>query len=202
VNSQLLSVTSVGETKFRTAEPSVAMMPNGQFDVAFVSLPPGAASQIYLARYAFNGTQISLGPLATGLPNLGGGQQAPSIAMDNHGNAVIAYQQLDGNNWDVFASRVDVLNDVSTITIAATPLNELDPSVALGTGGAYVVAYQSSSSVNVAEVSGSNVVFSTQTAGSSRFIPHVSITPRNEFLLAYMTQTSSGHNIGGRFGLL
>jgi hypothetical protein len=45
-------------------------------------------------------------------------------------------------------------------------------------------------------------VFSPQTAGSSQFLPHVSINGRNEFLLAYMTQTSFGDNIAGRFGLL
>jgi hypothetical protein len=199
VNSQLLSVTSVGGTKFRTAAPSVAMTPNGQFDVAFEFFST-AATQVFAAQYAFNGAQLSL----TAIAGLSGPQLGPSIAIDNNGNAVIAYQQLDGNNWDVFASRLGASGSVSNpITIAATPRNEMNPSVALeGNGGAFVVAYQSASSVDVTEVSASNRVFSPQTAGSSRFLPHVSINGRNEFLLAYMTQTSFGNNIGGRFGLL
>ena len=200
VNSQLLSVTSVGGTKFRTEAPSVAMTPSGQFDVAFEFLPTGAGSEVFAASYAFNGAQLSLVVIA----GQSGTDQAPSIAMDNNGNAVIAYQQFDGNNWDIFANRFGASGAVSNpITIAATPRNEMIPSVALeGNGGAFVVAYQSFSSVNVTEVNAANVVFSTQTAGSSRFFPHVSINGQNKFLLAYMTQTSAGNNITGRFGLL
>jgi hypothetical protein len=200
VNSQLVSVASVGGTQFREEAPSVAMTPNGHFVVAFEILPNSGKSDVFASTFDFNGALLS----EVSIAGISGTDQAPSIAMDNNGNAVIAYQQFDGNNWDIFASRFGATGAVSNpIKIAATPLNEMIPSVALeGNGGAFVVAYESFSSVNVTEVNASNVVFSTQTAGSSRFSPHVSINGQNEFLLAYMTQTSAGNNIAGRFGLL
>ncbi len=214
VNSHQLSVTTpptfVPGTLFPADAPSVAMTPAGQFDVAFVALPPGSQSEVWVTRFAFNGTFISQSPIPPdALPGSGVPNQAPSIAMDNVGNAVIAFQQLDGNNWDIFATRYNGTVG-NPIAIATTSRNETIPSVALEeTGGAFVVAYETLStgfpslfSVNVAEVNASNVVFSTQTAGSFRFTPHVSINGQNEFLLAYMTQLLGNHNIAGRFSLL
>jgi hypothetical protein len=212
-NSQLLSVEPVAGTQFRTETPSVAMTPTGQFDVAYDFVPTGSPSEVFVDRFAFNGTLLQLTPIPpAALPGSGVPNAAPSIAMDNNGNAVVAFQQLDGNNWDIFATRLSAAGSVGNpIKVAATSLNEMTPSVALeGNGGKFVVAYQSFSSVNVTEVNASDVVVSTQTAGPSRFSPHVSIIngPNilvgNHFLLTYMTQTppSNSENIAGRLGSL
>jgi len=199
-NSQLLSVTPVGGTEFVEDAPSVAMAPNGLFDVAYQFHPNKSTVDVFASRYGFNGALLGEFAIAGGTATVG----APSIAIDNHDNAVIAYQQFDGNNWDIFARRLNSTNSLGgVITVQATPTNEMIPSVALeGNAGAFVVAYQSFSSVNVTEVNASNAVISTHTAGSSRFFPHVSINGQNKYLLAYTTNAPSGNNIAGRFGLL
>jgi hypothetical protein len=210
VNSQPLSVESVANTANHTDAPSVAMTPGGQFDVAFVDLPSPPLStvhEVFVDRFAFNGALLSVAPIQPdALPGSGVPNDAPSIAMDNNGNAVIAFQQLDGNNWDIFATRLSATGFVgSPIKIAATSLNEMTPSVALeGNGGTFVVAYTrffNVNSVNVTEVNASDVVSSTQTAGLLRFSPHVSINGQNKFLLAYVTTLLGKDNIAGRFGL-
>jgi hypothetical protein len=198
-NSQLLSVTSVGGTEFVEDSPSVSMAPNGLFDVAYQIHPNTSTVDVFANRYAFNGALLGEFEIAGG-PPVG----APSISIDIHDNAVVAYQQFDGNNWDIFARRLNSNNTVGgVITVAATPTNEMLPSVALqGNGGAFVVAYQSFSSAKVTEVNAANHVISTQTAGSSRFFPHVSINGQNKYLLAYMVNNPSDNEIAGRFGLL
>jgi hypothetical protein len=176
------------------------MAPNGLFDVAYQFHPNTSTVDVFAGRYAFNGALLGEFEIAGGGAPVG----APSIAIDNHDNAVVAYQQFDGNNWDVFARRLNNTNTVGgVITVAATPVNEMIPSVALeGNAGAFVVAYQSFSSVDVTEVNASNVVISTRTAGSSRYSPHVSINGQNEYFVVYMTNTPQGDNIAGRFGFL
>jgi hypothetical protein len=198
--SQLLSVTPVGGTEFVEDAPSVAVAPNGLFDVAYQFHPNTNTVDVFASRYAFNGALLGEFEIAGGGPAVG----APSIAIDNHDNAVVAYQQFDGNNWDIFARRLNSTNTVGgVITVQATSVNEMTPSVALeGNAGAFVVAYQSFSSVDVTEVNASNVVISTHTAGAGRYSPHVSINGQNEYFVVYMTNTAQGDNIAGRFGFL
>ncbi len=198
-NSQLVGVTSVGGTEFVEDLPSVAMTPNGQFDVAFQEHPNSTTTDIATARYTATGGL--LGQFAIDNSGLA---ESPSIAIDNHGNAVIAYQQLDGNNWDVEARRLSSTGNLSgTITVQATAANETVPSVALeGNAGAFVVAYDSNVNVNVTEVNASNVVISTRNAGPLRFSPRVSINAQNKFLLAYEVDIAPTLSIAGRFGSL
>jgi len=152
------------------------------------------------SRYTASGGLLEQATIANNAPL----SESPKVAMDNQGNAVIAYQTWNGSNWDVAARRLSntgVLGGV--INVQSTTANETSPSVALeGNAGAFVVAYDSGIGVNVSEVNSSNVVIDTFSAGQSRFFPAVSINAQNEFLVTYDGAAGNDGFIAGRRGLL
>jgi hypothetical protein len=90
--------------------PSVAMTPDGRYDIAYqdrqsLSVQPN----IRLARYGEFGDQLSDQELSSTLA----GAWAPSVSMDNAGNAMVAYQKVfEGgsgkffNNFDIEVDRI------------------------------------------------------------------------------------------------
>jgi hypothetical protein len=198
-NEQLQNVVTVAGGSINANLSSVAMSPNGQFDVAWQQQQSNTSVVVMASRYTASG-----GPLGQYEIDSAEYTESPKIAMDNHGNAVIAYQEWNGNNWDVAAQRISntgVLGNV--INVQYTSANASAPSVALeGNAGAFVVAYDSGSGVNVSEVNSSNVVIDTFSAGQSRFVPAISINAQNEFLVTYDGIDGSDSVIYGRRGLL
>src|SRR5262249_41920672 len=125
------------------ARPSVAMNPSGLFDIAFQrKFNSSATTFVNLARYDVFDNPISNDVLVLG--------SNPSVAMDNLGNAVVAYQEIrsGGGGFDISTVRISnagALGSVHSITLTGTnnpPGNNILPSVAMSpTDGSYVVAY-------------------------------------------------------------
>ena len=202
-NDQLQNVVTVAGGLVDANLSSVAMSPDGRFDVAYQLQLSNTDVVVLASRYTASG-----GVLPGLFETSGGLNESPKIAMDNQGNAVIAYQTWNGSNWDVAADRLSNTGVVGNeINVASTFANEdISPSVALeGNAGAFVVAYDSDAigtGVKVSEVNSSNVVIDTFSAGQSRFFPAVSINAQNEFLVTYNGIAGNDQFIAGRRGLL
>ncbi len=199
-SSQLLGVITVAGSSHAETSPTIAMTPDGRFDIAYQYQYSSTDIDLYAARYTANGTLIQQTPVATSTAL----EEAPSIAMDYNGNAVIAYEKFNGNNWDIKARRLSNTGSLSgELSIASTWANETAPSVAMApTGGTFVVGYNSNYNVFVSEVNAANTVTSTLNAGSSRFGASVSTGPQSQILLTYTVSTGNFSNIGGRRGHL
>ncbi len=221
-NDQLQNVVTVAGGLVDANLSSVAMSPDGRFDVAYQLQLSNTQVVVLASRYTASGGVLPGLFEASGTLNV-----SPKIAMDNQGNAVIAYQTWNGirlsgdlgdprqdfllGNWGIAADRLSNTGVVGNeINVASTFANEdTSPSVALeGNAGAFVVAYDSdaignlAAGVKVSEVNSSNVVIDTFSAGQSRFAPAVSINARNEFLVTYNGIAGNDSFIAGRRGLL
>src|SRR5262245_791332 len=137
--------------------PSVAMAPDGAFDIVYESYPQSARTttgfdgSVMFRRSPPSGVLPAGAQVGTTGPSPG---LYPDVAMDNAGNAVVAYQKLIGNDYDIKATRVSSTGTVGTETIVrATTRDEAAPSVALApTGGQFVVAYYAGGQVEAAEM--------------------------------------------------
>ncbi len=143
--------------------PSVAMSPDGRFDVAYERQFSGADWDIFASQYSSGGALVR-GFLFINFDS--NPEHNPSIAMDNAGNAVVVYQELFGRT-DIVANRLGSDGSVGSSIFVADPIfnNTFNPSVALApTGGQFVVAYDtvlpsaSSSGVRTPEVAADDTV--------------------------------------------
>ena len=109
--------------------PTIAMAPDGRFDIAYEYAYSPSDHDIYLARYtaagAFAGT--SYVNVDTNF------ETEPSVSMDNAGNAVVAYVEAIGLSTGIFADRVSAAGLVGLrITVAyGGGISYFVPSVAL-----------------------------------------------------------------------
>jgi hypothetical protein len=203
-NNQLQAVVNVAVTAGRNEiNPSVAMAPDGRFDVAWEQAFSATDHDVFLERFSAPGALLAKHTIALSTAF----ESLPSVSMDNFGNAVVAWQRkLNGNN-DVLARRVSSAGALGFPNlIAGTPLGERSPSVALKRGGGgYVVAYEtdtpSGSHIRVVEVTASDVVLPPIDAGA-RFSPAVSINGVNKYLLTYTAVDAGDLNIRRRIGTL
>jgi hypothetical protein len=221
-NGQLLNVVTVAGAPQDSDLSSVAMSPNGQFDVAWEVQFSRSSVEVMAARYTASGGLLQQVVVAGATPL----SLSPKIAMDNHGNAVIVYQQevpiqglpVPRVDFDIEARRLSSTGVLSSEINIADSSNiipstiDTDPSVALeGNAGAFVVAYDHGSSVSgvsvdVAEVNSSNVVIDTFSAGQTEadavYVPGISIDAQNEFLVTFLSLSGNDNVIVGRRGLL
>jgi hypothetical protein len=122
--------------------PSVAMSPDGRFDIAYERQWLGADWDIFASQYDGSGALVR-GRLFINFDT--NPEHNPSIAMDATGNAVVAYQEFFGVHSAIVANRLGSDGSVGPRIFVTTPnedIDELNPSVALAaTGGQFVVAY-------------------------------------------------------------
>ncbi len=217
-NDQLLTVVSVAQTPQTTDESSVAMAPNGRFDVAWTVELSNTNVEVQAAQYTATGSLLHQVVVA----NNQSISDSPNIAMDNHDNAVIVYLQqapikgpFHGFEFNIEANRLSStgvlsgqINVAGSSSIIPSSI-DTDPSVALeGNAGAFVVAYDKGASANMAgdvtEVNSSNVVIGTFTAGQTvgDYVPGISINAQNEFLVTFSSLSNNDNFIAGRRGLL
>ena len=207
-NNNLLNVFDVGVTSRAETSPSIAMSPDGRFDVAYQFQFSSTDDDILLARFTSAGSLVGTTTVAGSATR----EQLPSVSMDNFGNAVVAYQKLAANGgFDIKAKRVSAAASLGAeLNIQSTSANENSPSVALKRGGGgFVVSYNSTSNVKVTEVSAFDTVVATHDAGSLRSGPAVSIDGFDHYMLTYTSTEiqsfpfgSVDLNIKGRFGRL
>ena len=199
-SNQLLNVVNVAVTASADDHASVAMTPDGRFDVAWEHTFSTNDHDIYMNRYSASGGLLGTSYIETSTAF----ESRPSVSMDDSGNAVVAWQrQIFGNN-DVIARRVSASGVLGAeTTIAATSFSEESPKVALKrTGGSYVVVYngfdQTSEHVRVAEVSASDQV-TTFDAGV-RSDASVSINGAGQYVVTYTSNDGGDLNIRRRIG--
>jgi hypothetical protein len=207
INNNLINVFRVGTSSKAETHPSIAMTPQGSFDVAYQVQFSSYFDNVDVALYTAGGS-----PLGTSFVAYSNRDMAPSIAMDDFGNAVVAYQKtIGGSHYAIKAMRVS--SDGSTgneITIQSSSVDNTSPAVALKHGGgAFVVAYDSSTRVKVTEVTGADIPVATYDAGAPRTGPAISIDGLDRYMLTYTSldfDTSPPHSrnldIKGRFGTL
>jgi hypothetical protein len=218
VNEQLLTTVSVATSSAAETNSSVAMTPDGRFDVAYESIFKFNHS-IQLNQYTAQGGLTASLTIANNI----GDETNPSVSVDNSGNAVVAWQGTDGSGSDILARRVSASGALGPVlTIFAG--DSWSPSVALKRdgSGAFVVTYSiytpvfevvrgtsasappPGGSVEVSEVSAFNQISTVDVGDMSN--PAVSINNSGQYLLTYTTPnvpySFDAPNITGRFGQL
>ncbi len=181
-------------------QTNVAMSPDGRFDVVY-----NDKDNIVLQRFNKYGTRLAKQVLA----NTTRLERAPDVAMDNYGNAVVAWQVAVGSNWNIQARRVSSTGHLSSVlNVQATAALETAPSVSIDpTSHKYVVAYQADTgttkSVKVSEVTASNVIARTSTFGTRLTDASVSVRVNHSYLVIASSVGSRGTDSdGGIFGKL
>jgi hypothetical protein len=203
-NNNLLNVFDVATQSRAETDPSIAMTPDGRFDIAYQFQFSSSDDDIYLARFSSAGSL--LGTTVVAATSLF--EQAPSVSMDDFGNAVVAFQKFIGSDFDIKARRVSSIGTLGgEISIASTIANETRPSVALKHGGGgFVVSYDSTNNFQVTEISASDTTVTTLGIGPVRSGTAVSIDGFDRYMLTYTaTEVPAGSvdlNIKGRFGHL
>jgi hypothetical protein len=182
--------------------PSVAMAPDGRFDIAYMREYSSSDWDIFASQYAGNGSLIrSMIPIN----NDGNSEASPSISMDNGGNAVVAYDRLV-NDWGVAVNRLSSTGVVGPmITVQdVTGVDELDPTVALlPTGGRFVVSFEFLGSTEVTEFDSNNLeTFSVWPLVGNQ--PSLTLNSFGQYFVTYTRyDTATGHqDIFGQRGLL
>jgi hypothetical protein len=194
--SQLRTVDTVASSVIGgESAPSVAMTPDGRFDVAYQLRLSGTTGDIYAARYSAAGSPLGVSPVAlTSAIEL-----APSIGMDDQGFAVVAYEKIVNNKSSVEAKRVNPFGTVGPeIDVHVSVEPEISPVVAVEhSGGAFAVAYIRNSSherfpvVEISVVDDTNRVRSITQLNADNF-PAISTSGSDDFLLTYVSFVEDG----------
>jgi hypothetical protein len=202
--AQLVGVISVAGSPKAETRSKIAMTPDGRFDIAYQLQYGLMDNDVYASRYSAAGGLLGTTAIAASIYV----EDVPSVAIDDSGNAVVAYEESINGTYSIEANRLSssgVLGAQITIRGHATG-NEEFPAVALRHGGgAFVVAYADALGVEVSEVNSSNHVVTTWDSATQpyAYAPAISINGADQFL---MTETSitptSDENIVGRRGSL
>jgi hypothetical protein len=165
--------------------PSVAMSPDGRFDIAYNYSFSVTDTDIYLCRYSSAGSLIGGAQVIAGSSL---NETAPDVAMDNNGNAVVAYlkdNSITGQH-DVVARRVSSVGAAGgEITVASAPTSQYEPTVALSpSGGQFVVSYHNISQVKLVEVSSKDQIAVVQ-GPVAGYDPSVSIDGFGRYTVTY-----------------
>ena len=202
VNNNLLGTNSLSISGLIEGNPSVAMAPDGRFDVAFEAASTVNNHDILVNRYAASGALLS-SQVAANTPVT---ETVPSISMDNNANAVIAWQGTSLVNADIIARRLSASGIFGTTkAITLDSLSERNPKVALAqTGGAYVVVYNgvanNTEHAFVAEVTADDN--ETIIDAGNRTDPSVSINGSGQYVISYTSNDGGDLNIRRRIGHL
>jgi hypothetical protein len=198
-------------TSGNETNPSVAMSPDGRFAVAyqFKSTSPSSTQKedILLARYDAFGGLMSHTAIAFTTTS----ERNADVAMDGSGNAVVVYEKLVGNDFDIKAVRVSNTGVAgSEFTISGTLAEEFVPKVAMSrTGGSFVVAYDITTpsggpqDIGVDEINANNTNRAHFTATGLNREPALSIDASGNYLLTYTAGPGGGDtDIHERLGFL
>jgi hypothetical protein len=200
-DAQYISVASPGAGLGSSAtHPSIAMSPDGYFDIAHDVTNYGGHKYVMDSRYFFTGALEATFNITT--PDQPGAQHA-AVARDDLGNAVVAYEKWEGSGWGIFAQRINS-GDVQVpgeIYVQDAGQHEHDPSVVMAPprgvgGGQFAVAYDTlnasgGSAVEVAVISSQATgnVRSEVLGGFDGFYSNVSVDASGHMKVTYSRQT-------------
>jgi hypothetical protein len=132
--------------------PSVAIDNNGDFVVTWQSNQNNVASDdIFARRYNYlgqpQGPEFQVNYITTDR------QENPSVAIDTHGNFVIAWESnFEFQKFKIFAQRFNSLGEPQGNEFQVnkyTPQYQFNPSVAMNSGGYFIVTWDSDSPITL-----------------------------------------------------
>src|SRR5262249_2358463 len=96
---QEINVSNRSAFTYTAGNSSVAMSPDGRFDIAYenIDFTPSLSETIRVARFSANGGRFEEQAVAGGNNRV----VAPSLSMDKFGDAVIAYQKFVHTDFDI-----------------------------------------------------------------------------------------------------
>ena len=122
----------------------VAMLADGRFVVAFQSRNPDGSFEVFMQRYAADGSAVG-GETQVNTVSVSGTQAFPSISADADGNLTVVWNSsADGSGSGVVGRRLDWSGTALTpeFQVNATSTgNQLYPEVVAQPGGGFVVAW-------------------------------------------------------------
>jgi hypothetical protein len=193
---------------------AVAMAGDGRFIVSWTSAGQDTAGLgIYGQRFAANGsTAGSEFPVNT---TTTGDQDRSTVAMDDSGNFVVAWQGPDaaGNGiWMQAYDNTGAAQGGETGVNTTTADEQTSPSVAASGSGAFVVGWTSNAQDgsgqgvyfqrynNTAAAQGSETVVNTTTTGDQQ-LPSVGMNDSGAFVISFVdTSTTPDRNLARVFG--
>ena len=122
----------------------VAMLPDGRFVAVFQSVNGGGSLDLFLQRYAKDGTKVG-GEIQVNTVSDAGYFPIPSVAADASGNITVVWNNsADGAGAGVFGRRYDWSGTPLSAQFqvnATTVGDQLYPEVAVQPGGGFIVAW-------------------------------------------------------------
>jgi len=208
------AAVTINDTASDETHSSIAMAPNGRFNVAFQREFVEDDNDIYIRGYNPGGFGLRFQSTVdfSGLDDT-----IPDVSIDNAGSAIVAYQREFGaGDRDVHARRVNNDGVVGgLLAIADSTEDEYSPSIALAqVGGRYVATYYTwptDAGVAVREFSPTGVLLATLgpvTANdpvgdfAGQYRPAISIDGFNRYMVTYTRFGGADQDIFVRRDLL
>jgi hypothetical protein len=131
-----------------------------QYESATASSANGSSVAVWTDQYSTSDTDIKAQLFDPSGNKVGGeiwvaytsnNEHSPTVGMDSNGNFVVAWvEDVSGTNKDIYAARFTASGAYAgCTTVAASGLNEYDPSLAVAANGTFVVSYtQDTSATN------------------------------------------------------
>jgi len=197
-----------GATSGNQNAPAVAMDALGNFVVAFQSSSgDGSGDGIYARRYGYDATALANEFRVNALTS--GNQQAPSIAMDDDGDFVVAFHSAtldgDGNGIAVRRYNISGVAQGNEFQVNQTTAgNQQAAVVAMSSTGQFTIAWQSAAQdgsgdtivarqyTNAGVALGNEFVVNQTTAGNQSS-PSISSNADGSFVIAWQSAEQDGN---------
>jgi hypothetical protein len=177
------------------SNPSVSMDRQGDFVVSWTQAQSNGNTSVLAQKYvndAASGSQVQVG-VGTFY------QYSSAVAMDPQGGFVVTYvRDTNDNNPDVFAK--DYYNNGqlrTTITVAASGKQELNPSIAMDDSGNFDIAYQlvngGSDAIYLARYNDFDTLLGVgevTTGSASNTQPNIAMDDSDDVVVAYLQPVS------------
>ena len=186
--------------------PSAAVDTSGRRAVVWQG--PGEASDVWVQLWDADG-DVSVTELRVN-SHLAGCQQAPAVALAPDGRFVVVWQSegQDGDGWGVYAQRFEADGSLAGPEVrvnSTTAGDQRSPSVAYGSTGSYVVAWESDGQdgsgsgvyarqLGASGPSGGEVQVPASSAGDQRR-PSVVVQPSGSVVVAWESPDGFGPGV-------
>ena len=204
--SEFLVNTEIADRQFN---PSIAMDADGDFVITWASYyQDGNGYGVYAQRYQADGT--AAGSEFQVSTETSGNQNHPSVAMDEDGDFVIAWESFNQDSNSIYAQRyqADGTAAGSEFQVNTETNNEqANPSIALDADGNFVIAWQSDeqdgSDYGIyaqryqadGTAAGNEFQVNTFTTGD-QFTPNIGLDADGNFVIVWQSNNQDGNGYG------